>query len=70
MRNGALLKKYHVDIRNHKDYPKVFADITSGKITEEQFFTECRRMKFSMVRPDYQEYVEKKNKKELALMFA
>ena len=66
---GALPEKYHVDIREHKDFPKVMADVTSGKITDEQFFSECRRMKMSMVRPDYHEYVAKKTARELAYMF-
>ena len=69
MKNGALPKKYHVDIRKHKDFPGVLADVASGKISDEQFFAECRRMKMSMVRPDYHEYIAKKTAKELALMF-
>ena len=64
-----LPKKYQVNIRTHKDYPQVMADVTSGKITDEQFFAECRRIKMSMVRPDYHDYVAKKTAKELACMF-
>ena len=64
----ALPKKYHVDIRKHADFPKAMADVTSGKMSDEQFFAECRRMKMSMARPDYQEYIAKKIKKELALI--